>query len=285
MNRNIDPRPSGPPIAPVASTGGVFKRALTALAEHRVWTTVGAVAGIAGVVLFAIQLAAPSEGGGPELEVAALGLGSPEQIDGISGSSIPDDPQNPDNFDVSPVDITLKNNGGAQSVITKVTAEVLYSAYLQDCTDSGAGPAKITANYAIRFPLGSKGQYGDLIRGPLSTALNFVVKPGSVDRMQVTVGPDDQGGNPGLTVLAVKISLVHDGSQVLEVGTVALGALEERIEEQINGVRVTGGFNEIRDPECAKENLIKIDEMYAVAPVRSASLDRLRQKYEEFARQ
>lgn len=103
--------------------------------------------------------------------------------------------------------------------------------------------------------------------------------------MQVTVGPDDQGGNPGGTVLAVKISLLHDGSQVLDVGTVALGALEKKIEEQINGVRVSGGFNEIRDPECARENLTKIDELYAVATVRSASLDRLRQKYEEFAMQ
>ena len=284
MNRSFEPSPTERVAASVTPPGNFFTRTLATLAQHPGWTAVGTVVGIAGVVLAVVQFAAPSQGGGPDLEVAALAVGTPDQIDGTKYDSSGGNPDIPATFDVSPIDITLKNSGGEPSVITRVTAEVVSSAILKDCTNSGAGPAAITANYAIRFPLEGKGQYGDLNPEPQSTASQFTVKPGSVDRMQVTVGPEDQGGNPGPTVLAVKVSLVHDGTQILDVGTVALAALEEKIDQQIDGVLVSGGHRKkSNDPVCAAENLTTLDELYAAAAVRSPSLDRLRQTYEELA--
>ena len=266
-----------------------MNRIVPALVKHPGWTSLGALIGIAGIALSIVQFVAPSgetnrsaEKSGPDLEVAALALGTPEQIDGVNFSSIPGDPEYPAEFDVTPVDITLKNNGGAPSVITQVNAEVLFSTTLQDCTKSGAGPAAIRANYALQFPVDR--QTDELKPGSVSTAMQFEVKPGSVDRMQVTVGPERQSGNPYPTVLAVKISLVHDGSQKLDVGAVALPALPEKLDQQIHGLRVSGGYvNEPDDPVCAAKNLTKLDELYTIEAVRAPSLDQLREKYQQRA--
>lgn len=263
-----------------------MNRIAAGVVRHPGWTSCGAAIGIVGVVLSIVQLAVPTGGkdagekNSPDLEVAALELGSAEQIDGVNFSIFRDYPEDPTAFDVTPVDITLKNNGGSQSVITQVNAEVLFSAMLHDCTGSGAGPAAIRANYALRFPV-DEDSY-ELKPGSVSTGTQFIVKPGSVDRMQLTVGPQSQSGNAFPTVLAVRISLIHDGSQILDVGAVALPALPEKIEEQIHGLRTSAvNINEPDDPECAEENLTKLDELYAIDSVRAPNLDQLRAKYQQ----
>ncbi|MDT5010862.1 MAG: hypothetical protein QOH57_2479, partial [Mycobacterium sp.] len=169
---------------------------------------------------------------------------------------------------------TLKNDGPEQAVVTKVQADLLFSSMLMDCTESGAGPSVITGNYALTFPLAGDYQFGDLKSESMSTEVHYIVKPSSVDRMQVTVGPERQSGNNYPTVLAVRISLVHDGSQKLEVGAVALAADTEHIQAQID---------KSRSASCARDNLSKLDELYANSNVHSSDLDRLRQKYTQLA--
>lgn len=243
-----------------------INRALSALNRHPFFTGLAALVGVVGVALSVVQLALPSHNGGPALDVAALAIGmEPYQIDAVNGSSIPNDEgsDRPTRLDVSPIDITFKNTGGEPSIINKAEAELLYSTMLHDCTRSGAGPAQVTANYALTFPLVEEGEYSDL--APSTSAdIDFVVPPGSVERMQLTVGPQEQSGNSYPTVLAVRIFLFHDDGSKLDVGTVAVAASTKQMEKQIS---------EADDPECAAESLAELDQLYAVATVHSAELD------------
>lgn len=266
-----------PPVGPSAPPPpNVLKRTFSTLRKHPVWSSLGALLGVAGVVISVIQLVVPAPGSGPGLEVAALAIGDPEQIDAVSGTAIPNDtyPGDPRPMDVTPVDITLKNNGNKDSVVNKAEAELLYAASLHDCTMSGAGPAQVTANYALTFPMSSQGyDFGDLGK-TASENTEFVVRAGSVDRMQLTVGPEKQSGNHYPTVLAFRVWLYHDGDSRLDVGTVALAASTKEVDAQINGAK---------SASCAQESLVELDKLYAVADVRSPELDRLREKYDQLA--
>jgi hypothetical protein len=263
-----------PPTAPipvVPARPNFFKRNSARLIKHPFWAIFGAIIGIVGIVVSIIQL---MDSGSPytpaELEVAIVAMGSPEEIDGTI--TYPGNDTSSTTLTAAPVDITLKNNGTQPSLITEVQAEVVFAAQLHDCALSGAGPGLVSAFYSIKLPTAETGK---VELGTQTTSMRFEVKPGSVDRMSLTIGPEQQSWATSYPrVMAVHLTLIHDGSQKLNVGTVALATTGKDVQTQIERAH---------DSSCAAEDLEVLDKLYEIQAYRAPDLDRLRKKYQQLA--
>lgn len=264
-----------PPTVPIAvpkSAGGAVKRVATTLLKHPFWSILGAVIGVLGTVVSIYQLA-----GGPgytpaALEVAIVSLGAPEEIE--AALTMPGDEKSSTTVTGSPVDITLKNNGDEPALITAIDAEVVYYKALKDCASPGAGPGVISAYYSIKLPV-PKSSSDPVDPGPFSTSTRFEVKPGSVDRMQLTIGPEEQLWATNYPkVMAVHLTLVHDGSETLDVGTVEVASTGENVENQIEYAS---------DSSCAADNLKDLDDLFAIQGYHATDLEKLRATYQQLA--
>ena len=251
------------------------RRVVNKLINHPLWTSLGAITGVIGIVVSIVQLSDSSDSRytPAELEVPMMAVDSPEEIDGTV--TYPDNGIRPITVTSSPVDITLKNNGDKPALITKADAEVVFFSPLQDCTPGGARPGYVSADYSINLP--TLDDAGSVALGAYSTSMRFEVKPASVDRMRLTIGPKRQtyaGNNP--LVMAVRLTLIHHGSDDLEVGTVAMAITGEKVQSQIE---------DANNPECAKRNLEILDNLYAIQAYRAPDLDRMRKKYQQLSRE
>lgn len=115
----------------------------------------GVSRGVVGVVISGFQIYQSTQSATADLEIAMTPIGGPEQIAAVGYDQVAkeidlDIPVG--EFKANPIDLTLKNNGGQPSLITKVAADVKHYEVLKDCTRSGAGPAGITAEYTFKIP-------------------------------------------------------------------------------------------------------------------------------------
>lgn len=259
---------------PFADRQRRLSRITSRFVNHPSWASVGAIVGTLGISVVFIGMRAESEARNApaKLEVAAVALGSPAMVDGVASDSMGQYPDEARPLATTPVDVTLKNNGDETAVITEADAEVVFSNMLNDCAGMGAGPAEISANYSIKFP--SVDGYSAPDKGSVaSSPMKFEVKPRSVDRMAITVGPDRQSLSSGRPiVMGVRIMLVQNNQDRIDLGTVAIATKPEIMEFQTE-------YGD-HDPECAAKNLIILDELYSVSSVRADYLDRLREKYQ-----
>jgi hypothetical protein len=225
-----------------------------------------------GVVISAVQII-QAQGTPPEdLEVALMSIDASQPITGTIVDATGNYPDQPTDVGATPVDITLKNSGGKPSDISRIDAEVLFFEEMDDCTRGGAGPAMVSANYSIKLPTDETGQTKI---GTYSTDTRFEVKPGAVDRMVVTLGPEEQSlSSSRPKVMAVRLTLIHDGGQKLDAGTVSVATTSENVERQVA---------ETIDSECAEENLQVLDTLFAVQAIRSGELERLHTGYASYA--
>ena len=236
----------------------------------------GAIVGVIGIVVSIIQLTDGSDSGytPAELEVPILTVGMPEEIKGTV--TYPDNTGQSIDLTASPVDITLKNNGDKPSLITEANAEVLFFSQLQDCragVDSGAGQGYLSAAYSIKLPTAENTSAVEL--GRSSTSMRFEVKPGTVDRMQLTLGPKRQAYQATYPlVIAARITLIHDESETLDVGTVAVATTGEDVQTQIE---------DADKPDCAAANLEILDKLYEIQSYRAPDLDRMRKRFQQLA--
>lgn len=280
---SIPPPASAPEAATPASTPSTEKvrqkpaigRVANRFILHPLWSTLGAIIGVIGIAVSIIQLWDSSDAGyiPAELEVSILTVDSPEEIEGVV--IYPDNSQQSINLTASPVDITLKNNGDRPSLITEANAEVLFHSQLQDCTAGVGSPrqGRLSAAYSIKLPTAENKATGEL--ATTSTSMRFEVKPGSVDRMRLTLGPDKQAYATNYPLaMAVHITLVHDGSETLDVGTVAFATTGESVQTQIRD-----GEN----PDCAAANLEILDNLYKIQAYRAPDLDRMRKRFQQLA--
>lgn len=238
------------------------------------WTSLGAVIGVIGVVISGVQIVQAMDTPPPNLEIALLSTTGAQTITGTISDATGNYPDSPAEVGATPVDITLKNSGGEPALISRIDTDVVFAETLRDCTLSGAGPALVSANYAVKLP--TDVATGTLRPGLTSTETRFEVKAGAVDRMELTIGPDRQpasGSYP--VVLAVHLTLIHDDGQTLDAGTISTVTTSEYAEKQINGKL---------DAECAADNLAVLNALFATQSIRSTELEQLRAAYANSAR-
>ena len=241
------------------------KKVWTKAVENPLWTTVGALVGIVGLVLSSIQIFQALQTPPVDLEVAAVTIDGQQSAQGeVDGDE--------KTFALTPIELTLQNKGGEPSLITQIDAEVIYFQQLADCT--GAKPARDTlvGPYALAIPMDGAAPS----EKKFSNQIRFEVKPGAADRMVLTFGPAAQPAFATTPmVMSVRLKLVHDDDSTMDVGTVSVATTVEAATAQIDGLgdaKNAGG--------CAKENLEHLDEQFAIQATRSRLLESLRSAYQ-----
>ncbi|GAA4744405.1 hypothetical protein [Gordonia alkaliphila] len=269
-----DDAPPPEPAGKGKRTGG-WGRATRAAIENPLWTTLGAIVGIVGLVISGFQIYEALKTPPVELEVASVTLDGRQSVGAeVTESGGPDPVQT--SVEVTPIDITLQNKGGEPSLITRIDATVVYFRQLQDCTGTTPAPGRAAADYQLKVPLHDT----TLAEKSITTEIRFEVKPDAADRMVLTLGPDLQPAYATAPmVMAVKLVLVHDDDQRKEIGTVSVVTTAEAAEAQIAGP--------LTSPEagrCVADNLADLNEMFAIQATRSSLLDRLRSTYQRAAK-
>ena len=236
------------------------------------WTTLGALIGVVGVVISGFQIYQSTQSPPADLEVAMTSIGGPEQIAAVfydRGAKKVDLDIPIDEFEANPIDLTLKNNGGQPSLVTKVVADVKHFEVLDDRTRAGAGPAGISAEYAFRIP--TDPNTGQVILGKHDYDVLFETKPGAVDRMAITIGPDIETFYSTPYVLGAHLTLIAEGGKELDAGSYTIVGNHKAIEANLTGVL---------DPACSHENLETLETIYAFQSAKASELDQLRNKFE-----
>ncbi|MFA5607978.1 MAG: hypothetical protein WDA07_12435 [Leucobacter sp.] len=237
--------------------------------QNPIWTTLGALVGIIGLVLSSVQVYQAIRTPPVDLEIVALSLDSQQSVQGTLPGG------NSQSVEVTPIDITLQNKGGEPSLITKIEAEVVYFQQLQDCTFSAPSRESITTKYDLKIPMdGVKPTTTDIAR-----EIRFEVKAGVADRMVLTLGPQTQQAfATAPMVMTAKLTMIHDDNQVLEVRGVSLVTTVGAANAQIEAVGVDDPSPQTR--ACAQANLEHLNTMYAIQANRSRALDSLRSAYQ-----
>jgi len=246
---------------------GLFAKAL----ENPIWTTLGALVGVVGLVLSSIEIYQALRTPPVDLEIAALRIDTQQSVRGtVSGDST-----GTRAVKLTPIDLTLQNKGGQPSLITTVEAELVYFQQLSDCTGAHPAAESITTPYQLAIPMTGV----EPAEKRLSSEIRFEVKPGTADRMVVTVGPLTQPAFATTPmVMTANIRLIHDGNQIMEVGTVSLVATADAAIAQIDAL-ASSPSPEAR--ACAKANLELLDQMFAIQATRSQLLDDLRSAFQQ----
>lgn len=240
--------------------------------SHRFWIVLGCLVSVIGLVAAVVGfLVTRTTSTAADLEVAAVSM---DQIVDLEYTAI-----YPDGFDkpvaAAPLDITLKNNGDEPIRITKILGEVIDFQKLEPCRTGGASDPEVSASYTLkvsteRKPIDSAGGGGLVVTDNRPTApVDFVVKPGTADRMEVSFGFDEEqvGGVPSIVV--VKVSLVTEDGDVLEVGTAAGGINQAHVRE------VTEFYASSYGNECAVRNTETLDQALGLSTVHSPLFDEL----------
>ncbi len=147
------------------------------------------VAVVGGVVLWSVE-----RGRGADVRLAALSVGPPGSIGGNGlgwdtddSGKTPGSPAGPVQTPVTPIDITLTNDGASSAVVVAASLTVVMAGLLKDCRQSG-GPLDVEANYDVKLPR-------DPPPVPFTVArdMRFEVRPHASERFTLTAGPHNQG--------------------------------------------------------------------------------------------
>jgi hypothetical protein len=195
--------------------------------QHNHWSLIGLppkvvfsgmafLAVLIGVVLYlkpwaaspAVKLAdylvgSPTETNGKDFEIGSMGNGPVKRTD-VGTSKVP----------VTPVDITLKNDGAASAVVTDAVVTVVFAEYLEDCAATG-GSLNVEADYQVRLPLNPP-------KRPFTVhqPMHFEVRPHRSERFTLTIGPETQGSeswDARLYVADVSLKMDYD-DELVRVG-------------------------------------------------------------------
>lgn len=239
--------------------------------KNPIWATVGTVAGVAALVVTYLQV---SHGPGPaEIEVANVSFGSPAPIEARSGPSYIDAAEWDQTTEpATPIDITLKNNGGAPAHIVRIETKVLDAKTI-DCSRQGGGSV-VSAFYGVKI------QYNPwqmkLSADTVSSPVDYTVKAGSVDRMVITVGPEESGnGKP--VVFAVQLRLIPEQGEPITLEPFALSQ-PDLVESQIHAASFLDYKN--TDPRCVRETADELNNVFNATKMQSPDVVRLRDTFQ-----
>lgn len=236
--------------------------------KHPVWISIATVVGVLALIVTFLQSGGDSKSA--DVEVAAVTFGDPTAIDadiaGDAGEKAMGRTERGTEA-ATPIDITLKNNGGEPAHIVEVETKVL-NARTVNCSQRGGG-AVVSAFYGVKLPLDSY-SVGDLsLPDPVSAPVDYTVKHGSVDRMEITVGPEEVGnGDP--MVVAVQIRLIPEQGEPIDVPPLALSQ-PDLVDSTVNG-----GLGSWIGEQCIQDAADFLDRVVASTEVQSPDVIQLR---------
>ncbi|MFT3663307.1 MAG: hypothetical protein QM809_18660 [Gordonia sp. (in: high G+C Gram-positive bacteria)] len=237
----------------------------------RVWTALGALVAVVGVVLAIVGLDLGEHGA--DGSIAAVSFGSPQAINEEYYATYPS-PHTPGSGTATAVDITLKNTGDSPLRIVRIEAKVLDETMI-NCSRQGGGSV-VSAFYSIVIPY----HFGKLTSDSTSAPVNFTVKPDSVDRMVITVGPKETINGHAI-VLGLQLRLIPESGDPIEVEPFAVSQ-PESVSRAIK--LVTSGFLQRGDTDnylgqCATEQVSALDRIFQVTKVQADDVKALRTTY------
>lgn len=237
--------------------------------------------GALALVLTGVTILRDGESAG-HVVLGAVTMDTRVTIDATVGSIVVGaDP--PEDFpqEVVPIDVTLKNTGGSPVTVTEIRGEVLYFSEFDDCAGFGGGPAELTASYSLKVPVAFDDGTGyvTLVEKSLVKKIDFTVDAASVDRMEITFGPDQQQISfVKPNVMAIRIGLALDNGSVLDVGTVAGVTQASDVKHMKENESMFS-----RDSECNRDNLGKLGDIDRIATVKSPLLADMRAIYARYS--
>ncbi|WP_448221916.1 hypothetical protein [Gordonia iterans] len=242
---------------------------LTSALTSKAWISIATVVSalslvVAGIVYF------EGEDSSSGLTIAAVTMERPAMIGTVRTS-------NGGGFDVqtAPVDISIKNTSDAPVRIREIRGEVIYFQILAVCKMGGASGA-ITASYSLTIPTKSErapgGEYRTAVADrQVNRHIDFTVKSSSLDRMEISFGPDRQGGDAP-PIVALNISLVTADGKVLDVGTAAGGPYQGEVDVQKIWRKDFYGKD---GEDCARQNADAVQHAIDMSTVHSPQLTEL----------
>jgi hypothetical protein len=196
------------PILRALSREGDWKRADTL-------TAIGLAISIAAAAVGLSQFLISNPPTSPDLVLDKAEVTRTADIDATATG--PDD--SPENTKVqgSVIDITFRNKGSAPALLVGADLSFRQAAALKNC--SGAGPGVVTARYDLRVPVDST-----VTSNPFKVHrdMRFTVNPNSVDRIQLSIGPESYGSSEWPWVYQFSLSLTQDNGQTLAIGNISL---------------------------------------------------------------
>ncbi|MGY1724758.1 hypothetical protein [Blastococcus sp. SYSU DS0533] len=218
------------------------------------------MAAIVGLIFGAVQLWPKTT----RLEVERFAVQDPTSVDAqlvdITGATPPSEGQ----VDSNTIDITLRNEGDEAAFVSQIEFNILYAKQMEDCQGIG-GEVRASANYSVKFPTNiPEFPY------PMTKDVSYEVAARDVDRMTLTVGPEEQSVSSKVPwVYVVEVALRYDEAKVLSAGTAALLARPGEGMEHLNvGI-------EIGDWDCIEANKSILDAAFDYPASRSAELEEL----------
>lgn len=249
---------------------GGTKRRLGVL-KHPLWTTVGALVAIGGLAVAYFQMTGGAKPAA--LEVANVSFQSPTPIDARAGGS---DTAEADwestTAPATPIDISLKNNGGAPAHIVRIETKV-FDAKTVTCNRQGGGSV-VSAYYGVKVPYNPWS--GELSGDAVTTAVDYTVKAGSVDRMVVTVGPEETGNGKAI-VLAVQLSLIPEQGEPIVLEPLAL-TQPDSVDNEIQSNAMFDTKH--TDPQCFQEQAGTLGNIIRATKMQSPDVLRLRDDFQ-----
>ena len=159
----------------------------------------------------------PSSAPAPNLQVDKVEVARTNNIDATVEN--PGEPASTVKSVGSAIDITLRNRGAAPALIVGATLSFTRSVELANCT--GAGPGLVTAQYDIKVPTGKEVTASDPL--VLRRDMRFVIKPNSIDRFTISVGPGKYAAAADWPwVYEFDLSLTQDNGQKLALGPISM---------------------------------------------------------------
>lgn len=262
----FDQRPTEylPNAAPPKKSSSVM-RAL----KHPVWISLGTLIAVAGLIVTYFQVRQDGSASAGSLEFAAVTLQNPEPIKAVTYDVTNPSATTPvTDRTVTPIDITIKNNGGTAAHIGTIKADVLIGENV-DCGRQG-GETRVSAEYSLTIPFSQAGG----VQKNVSAPIDFTVQPGSTDRMVVTVGLSEETHVP--FALAVKLTLVPDSGPPMQIEPMAL-INPYGVDNEMRMIEMMGSSADFK--QCVTEKQQTIDGIYTATKVQSPDLNRLRDAY------
>lgn len=152
--------------------------------------------------------------GRPDLKVEKVEIALANNIDAsdqVPGAVAP----RPDKATGSAIDITLRNSGNAPALIVNAVFSFIRVARLDSCI-SGAGAIVSSAEYDVKVPTVQPVTANNPL--VLHRDMRFMVNANGLDRLRISVGPDQYSSIDYPWIYEFNLSLVEDSGQKLDLG-------------------------------------------------------------------
>ncbi|MEO3867523.1 hypothetical protein ABGB18_01695 [Nonomuraea sp. B12E4] len=137
----------------------------------------------------------------------------------LEGETVPlrpeDEPRKVAGLAGPKIDITLKNRGSGEAMLTSATVTVLSSETLSPCMSVG-GTEGIAANYDFPVDVAARPPF------TMSEELRFAVPSGEHERFTLTVGPMNTTGLTEMWVGVVNLTMHQPNGKDIDVGPIAV---------------------------------------------------------------